>query len=154
MKIDHTNWQILEYLQENGRLSYAEIGKLVGLTAPAVTERMRKLEDAGIITGYHAHVDPEALGLSLMGMVTIQNTKAYSARIAKLARETPEVLSCDAVTGSNNYILRVVATTRYHLREVLEHFLACGATTSSVVLDRPVVHKPLRKQATSFEPPL
>ena len=147
MTLDNTNWQILHYLQIDARLSYAEIGKRIGLTAPAVAERIRKLEAAGIITGYHAHVDPEALGLMMMGVVTVENTRSHSEKIMRLASELPEVLSCDTLTGSSSFMMRIVARTRTHLLDVLENFLAYGQTSTQVVLERPVVFKPLSKMA-------
>ena len=148
MKIlDNTNWQILHYLQIDARLSYAEIGKRIGLTAPAVAERIRKLEAAGVITGYHAHVDPEALGLMMMGVVSIENTRSHSDKIMQLAADLPEVLSCDTLTGASSFMMRIVARTRTHLLDVLENFLAYGQTSTQVVLERPVVFKPLSAEA-------
>lgn len=150
MKLDSTNWQILELLQQEARMSYAEIGKEVGLTAPAVAERVRKLEEAGIITGYHAHVNLDALGLTLMGLVHVQNPKIYANRVTALAQSCPEVLTCDEVTGQNNYVLRVIAANRAHLRDVIQRFLEYGMTTSSVVLARHVVFKPITAAVWRF----
>ncbi|MFK7803936.1 MAG: Lrp/AsnC family transcriptional regulator [Anaerolineae bacterium] len=147
MTLDKTNWQILHYLQIDARLSYAEIGKRIGLTAPAVAERIRKLEAARIITGYHAHVNPEALGLGMMGIVSIENTRSHSDQIMKLAAELPEVLSCDTLTGTSSFMMRIVAQTRTHLLDVLENFLAFGQTSTQIVLERPVVFKPISAEA-------
>ena len=131
----------MELLQRNARMSYAEIGKSVGLTAPAVAERVRKLEDANIIEGYHAKLNTDALGLSIMALVQIQNPKIHLERVLKLARNAPEVLSCDEVTGQNNYIMQVVATSPDHLRNVLQRFLEYGMTTSALVLAQHVGFK-------------
>lgn len=143
MKLDSTSWRILEVLQTDARASYAEIGKQVGLTPPAVAERMRKMEGAGIITGYHAHVSADALGFSLMGLVQLQNTRPDSAKVVELAKTIPEVLSCDTTTGQNNFLIRIVARNRSHFSSILGRFLEYGSTISSVVLDRPVVFKPI-----------
>ncbi|MEM7334782.1 MAG: Lrp/AsnC family transcriptional regulator [Chloroflexota bacterium] len=143
MKLDEIHWKILFLVQKDARLSYAEIGKRIGLSAPAVAERLKKLEEGGIIRGYHAQVDPDFLGLTFMGIVNIQNTKRDSAKIIQLAKEIPEVLSCDVITGSNNYVIRVAATSRGHFSRVINQFLEHGLTTSSIVLDRPVVFKPI-----------
>lgn len=143
MKLDETSWDILKLLQQNARMSFAEIGKEVGLTAPAVAERIRKMEESGIIAGYHARIDHDALGLTLMGLVSIQNPKIHAERVIALAQSCPEVLSCYEVTGQNNYVLQVVAKTLRHLRDVLQRFLEYGMTTSSIVLEKHVVYKPI-----------
>ena len=150
-EIDATGWQILVLLQRNARMSYAELGKAVGLTAPAVAERIRKMEEANIISGYHAHLNPDALGLSLMAMVNIQNPKIHAERLLELARSAPEVLSCDEVTGQDNYIMQVVATTRGHLRDVLQRFLDYGMTTSYIVLAQHVGFKPISAETINYD---
>ncbi len=147
MELDKINWQILHYLQIDARLSYAEIGKRIGLTAPAVAERIRKLETAGVITGYHAHLNPEVLGLSMMGIVSIENTRSNSDKILQLAAELPEVLACDTLTGSSSFMMRIVANSRTHLLNVLEKFLAYGQTSTQIVLQRPVIFKPYSAEA-------
>lgn len=147
MKLDSTNWQILELLQQDARLSYADIGKQVGLTAPAVADRIRKLEEANIITGYHAHLNLDALGLTLMGLVHVQNPKIHAGRVMALAYSSPEVLTCDEITGQNNYVLRVVASSRAHLRDVIQRFLEYGMTMSSLVLAQHIAFKPITVEA-------
>lgn len=142
-EIDETSWEIMHYLQADARLSYAEIGKRIGLTAPAIAERIRKLEAQGIISGYHAHINYDALGLSLMGIVNINNTYTNSSKITEIAQELPEVLSCDILTGDQSHMMRIVARTRAHLLQVLENFLEYGQTSTQIVLEQPIAFKPL-----------
>jgi len=87
--LDKTGWHILEELQHNGRLSFAELGRRVGLTLPAVAERVRKMQDAGIITGFHARVDPAKIGLPIAAFIRISVVGDVFARVAKAVREMP-----------------------------------------------------------------
>src|ERR1017187_9646582 len=98
--LDETNWKIIGELQQNGRVSFAELGRRVGLTLPAVAERVRKMEDAGIITGVHAEIDPAKIGLPIVALIRISVVGDVLARLNKTVRDMPEVLECYRGTGA------------------------------------------------------
>lgn len=137
--LDQTGWQILHALQQQARLSYGEIGQRVGLTAPAVSERVRKLEEAGVITGYHAEINRELVGLPVTAIIRMGlNPPQTSAHAIESIREMPEVLECFRVMGSDTIILKVGATSIEHLERLIDQFLAYGPLTTSMVLSTPV----------------
>jgi Lrp/AsnC family transcriptional regulator, leucine-responsive regulatory protein len=132
--LDKTGWQILEELQENGRLSFAELGRRVGLTLPAVAERVRKMEDAGIITGFHAEVDPAKIGLPIAAFIRISVVGDVFARVAKAVREMPEVLECHRGTGADSFTLKVAVESVQHLESLIDRLTPFGTTSTSIVL--------------------
>src|ERR1035438_2801021 len=101
-ELDGTGWHILEELQKNGRLSFAELGRRVGLTLPAVAERVRKMEDAGIITGFRAEIDPAKIGLPIVALIRISVGDVF-ARVAQAVISMPEVLECHRGTGADSF---------------------------------------------------
>ena len=136
--IDDVNRKILGELQEDGRLSVAELGRRVGLSSPAVAERLGRLEREGVITGYRAEIDPRALGLTLSAVVRIRPAPGQIANVADLARRTPEVVECRRSTGEDCYIATAHVRDVEHLEEVIDHFTALGQTTTSIVQSSPV----------------
>jgi Lrp/AsnC family leucine-responsive transcriptional regulator len=137
-QIDPVNRQILKELQEDGRLAVAELGRRVGLSSPAVAERLGRLERDGVITGYRAEIDPRALGLSLSAVVRIRPAPGQLENVADLARRTPEVVECRRITGEDCYIATAHVRDVEHLEEVIDHFVALGQTTTSIVQSSPV----------------
>jgi Lrp/AsnC family transcriptional regulator, leucine-responsive regulatory protein len=132
--LDETGWQILEELQQNGRISFAELGRRVGLTLPAVAERVRKMEDAGIITGFHAEVDPAKIGLPIAAFIRISVVGDVFARVAKAVRDMPEVLECHRGTGADSFTLKVAVESVQHLERVIDELTPFGTTSTSIVL--------------------
>src|ERR1700730_4139048 len=107
--LDETGWHILQALQHNARLSYSELGQRVGLSSPAVAERVRRMEDAGIIRGYHAEVDLSRIGFPITAVIRVSSSVGESCtRLASYAQDIPEVLECYRVTGSDSLVLKVV----------------------------------------------
>ena len=143
--LDEVNWQILSELQEDARLSYSELGRQVGLTPPAVAERVRRLEEAGIITGYHAAIDPQRVGMQLLAFMRLSEVGDQSTRFADLVAETPEVLECHRLTGSDSYVLKVVAQSITHLEMLIDRFVPYGQVTTSLVLSSPVVRRVIKQ---------
>ena len=135
MHLDDISWMILERLQQDARASYREIAEDVGLSPPAVAERMRKLERAGVIKGYRAELDFEALGLPLVAIirVTAPTTEAIAA-VPRLADELPEVLECHRVTGAESHVLRAVVRSPAHLEELIGRLLEVGAATLTNII--------------------
>jgi Lrp/AsnC family transcriptional regulator, leucine-responsive regulatory protein len=141
--IDDTNRRLLSELQENARLSLAELGRRVGLSPPAVAERVQRLEQQGVILGYRAEIDPRALGLSLSAVVRIRPAPGQLANVARLAQETPEVVDCRRVTGDDCYVMTAHLRDVEHLEEVIDQFVALGQTTTSIVQSAPVPRRGL-----------
>jgi Lrp/AsnC family leucine-responsive transcriptional regulator len=137
-QVDDVNRRLIEALQENARLSLAELGRRVGLTAPAVGERIVRLEQSGVIRGYHADVDPRALGLELSVVLRIRPAPRMIAKVAELARATPEVTECHRVTGEDCFVMRVHVRDVLHLEELIDRFVLYGQTTTSIVQSSPV----------------
>lgn len=141
MPVDETNLHILTELQSEGRLSMAELGRRVGLSAPAVAERVQRLERTGVITGYRAEVDAAALGLPLEAIIRVRPGPSQLRRIAEIAERTPEVVECLRITGEDCLLIRVHLRSIEQLEEVLDGFISFGQTTTSIVQSTPV---PLR----------
>lgn len=137
--LDSINRKLLRLLQENARRSFSELGRAVGLSSPAVAERVRRLEEAGVITGYHAAVNPAKLGLALLAFIRLGEVGDRGERVAALVRELPEVLECHRVTGSDSYILKIMATSIEHLEALIDRFNPYGQVTTSLVLSSAVV---------------
>ena len=141
--IDDTSRRIVSELQRDGRLTIAELGRRVGLSAPAVTERLQRLESAGVIRGYHADVDPRAIGLSLGAVVRIRPAPGQLRNVAEAAVEADEVVECHRITGEDCYILRAHVRDVEHLEELIDRFTPLGQTTTSIVQSSPVPRRGL-----------
>lgn len=139
-ELDAKDWQLLEALQRDARLGYAELGRKVKLSAPAVAERVKRLEDAGVIVGYRAVVEPKRLGYRIEAMVRLRCDGGICARIGAIVADIPEVLDCRRLAGEDSAILRVLAMSISHLESVLDRLLklhASVSTTTLVVLQAP-----------------
>jgi Lrp/AsnC family transcriptional regulator, leucine-responsive regulatory protein len=136
--IDGIDSKIVAEIQADARLTMAELGRRVGLSAPAVTERLARLEDRGVIRGYHADVDPRALGLALSAVVRIRPAPGQLQNVADAAVKTPEVVECTRITGEDCYIMRAHVRDVEHLEEVIDRFAVLGQTTTSIVQSSPV----------------
>jgi Lrp/AsnC family transcriptional regulator, leucine-responsive regulatory protein len=141
--LDSTNRLLLAELQQDARLSLAELGRRVGLSSPAVADRLKRLEDDGVITGYRADVNPRALGYNLGVVIRIRPAPRQLAAVAQLARDTPEVLECHRVTGDDCYVMTAYVRDVEHLEEVIDQFVAYGQTTSSIMQSSPVPRRAL-----------
>jgi Lrp/AsnC family leucine-responsive transcriptional regulator len=148
--VDQTGWQILCELQQQARLSYGELGQKVGLTAPAVRERVRKLEEAGVITGYHAEINRALLGLPVTAIIRMGlNVSQTSAHAIAHIRDIPEVLECSRVLGGDTLILKVGATSIEHLESLIDRLVVYGPLTTSMVLSTPVSRRVVTQEMIS-----
>jgi Lrp/AsnC family leucine-responsive transcriptional regulator len=136
--LDGTNRRLLAELQSDARLSLAELGRRVDLSAPAVAERLGRLERAGVIAGYRAELDPRALGYALAAVLRIRPGPRQIAAVADLARGTPEVVECHRITGEDCFIMKLHVRGVEHLEEVIDRFTPYGQTTTSIVQSSPV----------------
>jgi Lrp/AsnC family transcriptional regulator, leucine-responsive regulatory protein len=144
---DAKDWQLLEALQRDARLGYAELGRKVRLSAPAVAERVKRLEEAGIITGYRAVIDPKRLGYGIDAMVRLRCDGGICARIGKIVENVPEVLDCRRLAGEDSALLRV-AMSITHLEAVLDRLLKIHSsisTTTLIVLQTPHANRPITR---------
>jgi Lrp/AsnC family leucine-responsive transcriptional regulator len=135
---DATNLRLLAELQADARLSLAELGRRVGLSSPAVAERLQRLEDDGVIRGYHAELDPRALGFALSVVIRQRPAPRQLHKVADLARATPEVVECRRITGDDCYVMLAHVRSVEHLEEVIDRFAVYGQTTTSLVQSAPV----------------
>ena len=136
--LDETNVRLLAELQADARLSLAELGRRVGLSSPAVAERVARLEREGVILGYHAELDPRALGYALSAVIRAKPGPRQLHLVGEVARRTPEVVDCRRVTGEDCYVMTVHVRSVEHLEEVIDRFAAHGQTTTSIIQSAPV----------------
>jgi Lrp/AsnC family leucine-responsive transcriptional regulator len=136
--MDDIDRKILKELQEDARTSYAELGRRVGLTTPAVIERVRKLEDAGIIVGYRVEIDPAKVGRPITAFVRMSITGVDYSHIIEVAEESNEVLECHRGTGGDSFIIKVAVASVEHLQQVIDKLTPYGITTTAIVLSSPV----------------
>ena len=136
--LDDTNRRLLVELQSDARLSLAELGRRVGLSSPAVAERLQRLERQGVIRGYHATVDPAALGYPLSAIIRVRPAPRQIHKVAELVRSIPEVVECHRITGEDCFYIKLHLGAIEELPEVLDRFLLYGETTTSIVNATPV----------------
>lgn len=136
--LDEVGWRILRELQLDARLSFAELGRRVGLSLPAVAERVRRMEETEIIAGYHAALNPEKIGLPVMAFIRITTSGENYASIIALARNLPEIIECHHLTGTDSFIMKVVAASISHLEQLIGHLSTYGQTATSIVLSSPI----------------
>ncbi|MEV0187663.1 Lrp/AsnC family transcriptional regulator [Kitasatospora purpeofusca] len=138
--LDATDWAILAELQEDGRIAFAELARRVNLSASATTERVRRLETAGVITGYRAEVDLERTGYPVMAVVRLKypGPGARHEPLRRLLEERSEILECLRTTGDDCYSLKIATTSMGHLEEIVDELAQFGSTTTNLVLSRPL----------------
>jgi Lrp/AsnC family transcriptional regulator, leucine-responsive regulatory protein len=142
--LDSVDWALLGALQEDARLSYNELARRVHLSAPTVAQRVRRLEEAGVITGYHARVDPAAAGFPVVAQVRM---KCYGARCItvhpELLDDIPEVLEVSRLTGDVCSMVLVATTSIAEFERILVRLASHGETSSAMVLSTPIAWRPL-----------
>jgi Lrp/AsnC family leucine-responsive transcriptional regulator len=142
MELDAYDLRILDILQQDARTSLAEIGRRIHLSQPSVAERVRRLEEAGVIQGYAARVDPAKLGYSIQAFIRV--SKHQHRPVERWAAEQPEVLQCHTITGDDCAVLRVVARDVRHLESLIVRLNDYGKTSTSIVLSSSIDGRALR----------
>jgi Lrp/AsnC family leucine-responsive transcriptional regulator len=150
--VDAVNRRLLLELQADARLSLAELGRRVGLSAPAVAERLQRLQEAGVVRGYRAELDPGALGFPLGVIIRVRPAAGELHKVAELARQTPEVVECHRITGEDCFVMKLHLRDVEHMEEVIDRFLLYGQTTTSIVQSSPVAARGLPLDPAGGQP--
>jgi Lrp/AsnC family transcriptional regulator, leucine-responsive regulatory protein len=151
--LDAYDTRLLAELQADARLSMAELGRRVHLSQPAVTERVRKLEAAGVITGYRATVDLAKLGYGIRAMIRVG--RADYARVVKIVQQTAQVVNAFNVTGEDSWIVEIAVIDVAHLDAVVSQFCLLTETSTSIILNAVREHQPmLPAQRDNLKPPI
>ncbi len=148
--LDATGWQLLGALQENARLSFRELGKLVGLAPSTVAERVRRLEEAGVLLGYHAEVNLAKVGLPITAFIRMSTLGQNGARRSTLLRALPEVLECYRLAGSECILMKVGVSSVEHLEELIDHLSQYGQPTTTLVLSVPLARRRIEPKKRSL----
>lgn len=135
---DATDWRILDALQQDGRATFAELARAVAMSPSAVTERVRRLEEAGVISGYTAVVDQERLGRGILAFVRLRYPNGNYKPFHDLLDTTPEIMEAHHVTGDDCFVIKVGARSMSHLEEISGKIGALGSVTTSVVYSSPL----------------
>jgi Lrp/AsnC family leucine-responsive transcriptional regulator len=141
--LDPVNRRLLQELHADPRITMSALARKVGMSAPAVTERVQRLRETGVITGFRMEVDPAALGLPVTAFARIRPAAGQLQRIAELARSLERVSECHRITGEDCFLVKVHAPAIEELEEVLDRFLLHGQTVTSIVVSTPVPPRPL-----------
>lgn len=138
MNIDPISWKILNAVQNDGRISLKSLAAEVGLSLPATSERLKRLEEAGVISGYRAIVYPESIGYTVTAVIGMTTPKPDKARLLAILEAMPEVIECLHVTGQDSYVLRVVTRDLQHLEDFVGSINKYGETRTSIVMSQPI----------------
>ncbi|MEM9363952.1 MAG: Lrp/AsnC family transcriptional regulator [Bacteroidota bacterium] len=144
MKIDGLNWEILNYLQEDARASLASIGRKVGLTPPAVAERVKKMEDAGIIEGYFAKVSHTKLGHQLKAIIMLKAFLGKLKPFLEKVKSFDEIVNCYRITGNENIIMEVILRDQSHLEQFIDELIIYGECRTHIVLSNVIGNSPIK----------
>jgi Lrp/AsnC family transcriptional regulator, leucine-responsive regulatory protein len=136
--LDEVNLRLLVHLREDPRMSMSALSRRVGMSSPAVTERVRRMEEAGVIVGYRPDIDPKALGLPVAAYIRVRPSPGQLPKIAALAEQIAEVVECHRVTGEDCFIIKMHLPAMDQLDRILDRFLLYGMTTTSIIQSSPV----------------
>src|SRR5258708_10229663 len=144
--LDDVGWGILDLLQQDARISFSELGRRIGLSMPAVTERVRRMEESGIIPGYHAAINPAKAGFPLVVYMrlAISGGENMVSRATVALKRIPEIVECHRVTGTDSFILRAGLLSVAHLESLIDRLTPFGMTSTSTVLSSPLPYRPFR----------
>lgn len=143
IELDAMDGKILDILQADARTTMAEIGRRIHMSQPAVTERVRRMEAAHVITGYHARVAPAALGYPITAFIRVAK-RIHETPLEVVAAQLPEVVECHSITGDDCGVVKVVAASVADLERVIIALTRCGVTSSSLILSSSIERKALK----------
>jgi len=144
MNIDALNWKILKCLQQNARQSNAEIGRQVGISSPAVSERIKKMEDLGVIQGYNTLISPFEIGYQLKAIITMRAFMGKLKPFLEKVKTYDEIVNCYRITGDENFVMEVVLKNQKHLEMFIDQLIVYGETKTQIVLSHVVKQKELK----------
>ena len=145
MILDSLNWKILKCLQQNARQTNTEIGRQVGMSSPAVAERIRKMEDAGLIENYNTKVSPFLVGYQFKAIITLRAFMGKLRPFLTKVKTYDEVLNCYRITGDENIVMEVVLTDQKHLEKFIDQLITYGESKTQIVLSQVVANNPILK---------
>lgn len=143
MEFDAMDVKILDILQADARTTLAEIGRRIHMSQPAVADRVRRMEAAGVITGYHAQVNPAALGYGITAFIRVAR-RSYDMQVEAVAERLPQIVECHSITGDDCSVLKVVAKSVTELEQVIVELTRCGVTSTSLILSSFIKRKAIR----------
>ena len=146
IKVDALSLKILNCLRKNARTTFVEIGREVGLTSPAVAERVKKMEDMGVIEGYNTKVSHAQLGYQLKAMITVRAFVGKLKPFLEVVKTYDEVLNCYRVTGNENIIMEVVLKDQFHLEKFIDKLITYGETRTHIVLSDVITNASVSKE--------
>ena len=136
--LDATDIRILEALVQDARISIADLARSVGLSAPSISERIKRLEDAGVIQGYTLTIDPKALGLPIAAWLRIRPMPGQLQKVADILRAMPEIVECDRITGEDCFIARAHIQSVDDLEKLIDQVIPYAMTNTSIIQSSPV----------------
>jgi Lrp/AsnC family transcriptional regulator, leucine-responsive regulatory protein len=139
--LDPTDQRIIRALDRDARISIKELSTLVGLSSPSVSERLRRLEQRGVIAAFTIRVSPDAIGYILQGIVRVRSMPGMLRKVEQLIQQTPEVVQCDKVTGDDDFVCRIYVKSMAHLDKILDRFHDCAHLSTSMIKTSPVKHR-------------
>lgn len=150
MYLDKLNWAILEELQKNARISFSHIGREIGLTSPAVAERVKKMEDAGVIHSYRTHLSHQKTGYQLRAIITLRAFTGRLKAFLETVKTFQEVINCYRITGNENIIMEVVLHDQVHLEKLIDKLITYGETRTHIVLSNVIDDAPIKQKIQDY----
>jgi Lrp/AsnC family transcriptional regulator, leucine-responsive regulatory protein len=145
--LDEIGWKVLQELQENARLTYSELGQRIGLSSTAVADRIHRMEEAGIIAGYHAQINLARVGLPVLAIIRLKGVVGQNClRVADFARGIPEVVECYRVSGSDMLVIKAVAASVDHLETIVNQLNQYGLPSTSFVFSHPLQRRTITRE--------
>jgi len=151
VELDKLDWRIVEQLQVNSRKALAQLGREIGLSQPAISERVKRLESKGVIEGYSARVNTQALGLDLIAFARLKTSFQFLKPCLQLFASIPQIIEVHRVTGEDCFILKVIVPRAADLESIIDRMAKYGSVTTSIVLSSTPPVPITRSAAESFE---